>query len=268
MRISQRLFNIYANYKFRPRLFAIEKRISRFFNTSVSLRPCLRKSPHDSIYNVISRHKVIAVARIRNEFLLRFRLKKNSSDWDELLILSAECFKREWEKYQKSSLYSLAPTPLYREDGVLVCKFVDAPTALEITQKDKKSLWFIVERVLEGLKKLHEIEIIHGDAALYNTLIPSDGGTVFIDMEYHVPQIANSLPEQAVFDYLHFLDTTLKFFPTPIRDFGIWLNILQKHIESNLSLGNFNHPEILAKYFPRLSKIDPQLKNLHGIFYK
>lgn len=268
MRINRHLFNIYAAYKFRPRLFVIEKRISRFFNTPVKLRLCFRKSSLDNIYHVISRHKVIAVARIRNEFLLRLALNKNSSDWDRLLVLSAERFKREWEKYQKSSLYSLSPTPLYREDGVLVCEFVDAPTALEITQKDKKSLWFIVERVLEGLKKLHEIEIIHGDAALYNTLILSDGGTVFIDMESHIPQIANFFPEQAVFDYLHFLDTTLKFFPIPVRSFEIWLNILKKNIESNLSLGSFDHPEILAKHFPRLSKIDPQLKNLHSIFYK
>ncbi|MCX7661521.1 MAG: hypothetical protein N2Z79_02410 [Candidatus Omnitrophica bacterium] len=247
--------------------FELEREISQSLGVSIRLKGFhLRRSSHDKNYLIFSSGKIIAIARVNKEILLRKKFPKYFND-NNLDFINREFlrFQREYEKYKKASEFALAPKPLYLEEGALVCEYIDAPDALSLIKKDKESLWKIFERVLIALSKLHKIGVIHRDASLYNTLICSDGRTVFIDMERGELPGMYTFQEYIVFDYLHLLDTSLKFFSSKELRFNRYFEIIKNNTGQNLNLGRLDNPEFIERYFPRIKRIDTDLKTIKSI---
>jgi hypothetical protein len=129
------LLDRYYEFKLRKRKKQIKKLLTGFFGQPIKLKKLFRKSSRDNIYKVLSNKEVLAVARVRNNFRLK-RLAHSANQYNEMILDSKKRFKREWEKCQKAYPYLLTPEPLFKDDGIIVFRFIEGKTALEKVKND------------------------------------------------------------------------------------------------------------------------------------
>jgi RIO-like serine/threonine protein kinase len=251
--------NYYYNLKIKGKTKQIEKILSDFFKSSVRLVPLFRKSSQDNIYNVLVQGKASAVVRVRNEFKLK-ALANSSGGYDRLLVKSKEKFQREWVKCQKAYQDFLTPEPLFKKEDFMVFRFVEGNTALEEIKKDVKRVESVFAKIIKAVEKLHRLGIFHGDLSIFNCIITGQGRCVFFDLEKEVPGFS-SISEKKAYEYLHLIDTSLKFLPQKYKEIKFWVEILNKYMASKIEVVDI---EYFRGRFKRLESIDSGLEGLNS----
>ncbi len=255
------LFDFYYEFKIGKRLKEIKETLNDFFGFPVRLKKLSQSSSKNSIYFVISNKKILAIVKVKNEFRIR-KISGNYNTFKENLNQAYKHFQTEWDKCTKAFPYSLAPKPLYKNSGFIVTEYIDAPSALEIIQKDFNKFEKIIDIVVANLKKLHQIGIIHGDTALYNCLLPGEGKCIFIDLEDQGPCF-KSYAKNLVFEYLHLAYSTIKFLPRRYRKIDPWIKVFNEHIGPEAKGIDIT---VFKEKFYSLNDIDPDFKKLKKVF--
>lgn len=253
----------YYDFKLRKRIREIENLLTVFFNHPVKLKKLFRKSSRDNIYKILSGGKVVAVARVRNKLRLK-NLANSDKKYNRAITDSKKRFQREWEKCQKAWPHKLTPEPLLRGDDFLVLKFVEGRTALEEISRDNSKIQFIIERILEASRHIHQLNIFHGDLSIFNCIITNENRCVFFDLENKIPDFSLAA-DKIVFEYFHLIDTSLKFLSQDYRNIDFWAQLLGKH-GSPMAKGA--DIDAFREKFKRLEGIDPEFKKLKKVFHQ
>ncbi len=262
----RRIFDKRYNFKLRKKRKELELRLTDFFGYPVVLRQSFRKSSDDNIYEVLSGNKIIAMARVRNEFRLK-AIAKSFDDYNRILRELEKNFQREWDKSKKASLDGLAPEPLFREEGVSVFRFIEGKKALDVIKKDCSNFESILATILEALDSLYRLGMVHGDLAIYNCIITKEGRCVFFDLEDDVPNF-DSFAKKVAYEYLHLIDSSLKFLTPKYKKIEFWVEIFNKHLSIKAKGIDTTFFSQKAGRFTRLNKIDPGFKKIKEAFMR
>jgi hypothetical protein len=256
------VLEVYVNIKFRKKKKQLRGRLSNFFGSPIKLLRCFRKSSRDNIYRIVSDGRVIAIARVLNEHRLKI-LARSPEKYNDLLANQNRKFQREWEMSQRAQTYFLAPVPLFKDDGIMVFKFVEGTLAVEIIKKDPNKLKPIVTIILETLNLLYQLDIFHGDLTLAHCIITGEGKCVFFDLETEMPDLG-SREKKIAYEYLHLIDTSIKFLPEEYQNIELWIDIFNKYFDAH----RVNGVDITAfkKAFKRLDMLDPDFVKLKKVF--
>jgi tRNA A-37 threonylcarbamoyl transferase component Bud32 len=251
----------YFDFKFRTRKKQLEGLLSTFLGFPIKLERSFRKSSKDNIYNILFDGRVIAIARVRNEYRLKV-LAGSPEKYNKMLTDQGKRFQREWEKCQKAYPYSLAPEPLFKDDGIIVFKFVEGTQALDKIREDFSKITFIVANILEALKSLYQLNILHGDLSLFNCIITHEGKCVFFDLESDIPDF-DSHEKRIAHEYLHLIDASIKFLPEEYRKIEFWVDLYSKYLDARTKGVDIT---VFEKDFKRLNIIDPHFAKLKKVF--
>lgn len=219
--LSRFLRREYANLRITGRKRRLIEQLSTHFDRPVSLRRAGARG-RDSVFVVKDRREIMGALRLCNPHLRREALP---TDMPITTLSNGERLSREWRCFAEAGPAGITPSPLWRDEDVLMCEFVAGPRLSNRLSQNPSSFWELLVRTSRALGRLHALGVTHMDASLANT-IDADDGCRLIDFEYG-PRAGVTLEQQMAYDHLRLLESSLKFMPPGehVR-VDIWLDVL------------------------------------------
>ncbi len=117
---------------------------------------------------------------------------------------------RESRVYERLAPMQITPALIARGDTFLANQFLPWPRASEVLRKTPATLWRILPKALEAVRKMHDHGVVHLDLNCGNLLVSPDLSEVaIIDFEY-APLKDMTAFDQQRFDFLRLAHNVLK----------------------------------------------------------
>ena len=117
---------------------------------------------------------------------------------------------RESRVYDRLAPLQITPALIARGEHFLANQFLPWPRASEVLRKDPETLWRILPKALEAIRKMHAHGVVHLDLNCGNLLVSPDFSNVaIIDFEF-APLKDMTAFDQQRFDFLRFAHNLLK----------------------------------------------------------
>ena len=130
------------------------------------------------VYTVISQGKE-AVLKFHRVGYPSFKKVKEKRDYGTLhyTVLTVRSARREFQTLKKLYKRVSVPRPIAWEGNAVLMELIDAKELYKVRLENPKD---VLEMILEEVKKMYELGVVHGDLSQFNILV-NEEGIYFID---------------------------------------------------------------------------------------
>lgn len=206
-----RLLRSWLNHlRLRDQVREVEWQLGLALRRSVQLVPARTGGGFDSIYFARTRrapHRFVASVRINCPW-------KTTTPDEPLLprrVLDGPArIRREATAYRRLAADGLTPRLLVQSSGWLANEWLPWIRVADVLRRDESALWTMLPAVLDSIRRMHELGVVHMDLNCGNLMLTPDAAAVtLIDFEY---EPVAGLPENEcrAFDLLRLVHNLLK----------------------------------------------------------